>query len=195
MDVRDRLERAGVYAGDVRVFALTTVVAVGVMTAYGTFAPMVMTEVKPDDLIDTGSAATSQLLAGLGLFLASFVIAPVVGYRLLEHRWVWPFGPRVKRARPSRWLVVVPLSFAYLVTWAVSRLAGDDLFPHLSGLYTITDVPARWLRVYAPIDGAYTFIVIVAVYVAAYVVALAITMAIYFALNRSAPPLPAGNGG
>ena len=192
VSIRIRPGSAGMRAGEVRALGFAALAVIGGLTAYGTFAPLDMTVIPVGDVDHADDNVLVALIASYFVIIVAGGLGILVGYRIFERRWLWPFGPRVADLRPgSQWPHAISNAVGLFVGLVAPRLLGVQLGPHLSGLWVTESSPERWLRVNAPIDIAFTMIASFALYLAAYVATLAATLAIVGRLAHADASAPA----
>jgi hypothetical protein len=155
--IDDTLARQGLRPIDVRVVGFASVLVIAATTLVGSLPPSITTGAFDVSELGRIDEPIVPALAGVAaVFFAALIVGPVLAIRLLERRWVWPFGPKVPRpkgVRPS-----FAGGFAVLGPLVVGRLV-EPFLPHASALYGLPGPGDRWLRVVAPEDFASALIV------------------------------------
>jgi hypothetical protein len=186
MNVQAVMESAGLRRNDVRVMSVTAIGVILALTAFGWLAPTTMVLVS----IGNFSATDDNLwLTVAGLVTAIFgggAAAFVAATRLVEHRWPWPLGPRVRRSRPATNLFLpsaLAISAGNLGVWVLA-----DRLPGASALYVLDGSTESWLRVVAPVDLAYVMIVGLLLWIMGFTVGV-VVVALWRSLNRQQGPV------
>jgi hypothetical protein len=94
--------------------------------------------------------------------------------RIIERRWPWPFGQRIKRPKAAR--VVLPTLLALATSMIGVRMLTPYL-PSASGLYVFDDASEDWLQVVAPVDTTIALIAGLLLYVTGLTVGVLIVAA------------------
>jgi hypothetical protein len=141
----------GLRQSDVRIAGSIAVAVLLSLLAFGALAPTTMIWLHGlDDVIaHADDRAAAGIFGALAVFFASGALFWFVMTRVIERRWPWPLGPRMKR--PQRPRVVLPTLLA-LVTWMIGIRVLTPYLPSASGLYVFDEASADWLNVDAPVD-------------------------------------------
>jgi hypothetical protein len=176
VDVRRVLESMGLRQSDMRIVGSIAIGCLLSLAAFGVLAPTTMTWLygldgllHADDLI--GAAAFGPLV----VFLLSGAALWFLATRIIEQRWPWPIGPRIRRQRPGG-RVVLP----NLLALAISMLGVRVVLPYLptaSGLYIVDGADETWLRVAAPVDWAIALVAGILLYEVGFIVGVLIVAA------------------
>ncbi len=155
MDVEATLLSFGYRRDELRTRAAALVVAIVLITAAGSLAP---TTIERTGGVGQGdpSGTIAATLGILAILIGSLVVGYVIAARVIQHRWIWPIGPRV--ARPPRSSANWPAFFATGVVLFGRRLLPNDGYPSLaSGTYVIPGT-VDVIRVQAPVDLAFVLV-------------------------------------
>jgi hypothetical protein len=156
VDVEGTLLSFGYRRDELRTSAAALVVAIVLITAVGLLAPTTIE--RTDVAAPVNPLGTIGVTLGiLAILIASLVVGYVIAARVIQHRWIWPIGPRVERPPRSN-----PNWPAFVATGVVlfgRRLLPNDGYPNLaSGTYVIPGTTAEVIRVQAPVDFAFVLV-------------------------------------
>ncbi len=156
MDVEGTLRSFGYRRDELRTSAAALVVAIVLITVAGSLAP---TTIERTDVVGQAgpSGAIAVTVGILAILVGSLIVGYVIAARVIQHRWIWPIGPRV--ARPPRSSPNWPAFVATGVVLFGRRLLPNDGYPNLaSGTYAIPGTEAAVIRVQAPVDFAFVLV-------------------------------------
>ena len=140
MDVEGTLLSFGYRRDELRTSAAALVVAIVLITDVGSLAPTTIERTDVAGQADP-SGAVAVTLGILAILIGSLIVGYVIAARVIQHRWIWPIGPRVERPPRSS-----PNWPAFVATGVVLSGGGSSRtigYPNLaSGTYVIPGTDA-----------------------------------------------------